>query len=242
MDNSVKITFIICATLVVLISGGYILFSQVNPSSTISVNGMSEVTVIPDNVVIYFYIETEAETAEEAKDLNAEIYDDFLLGLIKEGIDSDEVQTQSYSVNPVYDWDDYREIIGYRAYHRIKIELPVEDSDEIGDIIDAGVDAGALVSYLNFELSIDKQNEYKAQAIEQAAEDARIKAEAMAEGLGKRVGRVISISSSDFDYYPWKFYEVGAGEDVVALKEATTNIQPSEQSVAARVSVTYSII
>jgi predicted transposase YbfD/YdcC len=41
-------------------------------------------------------------------------------------------------------------------------------------VIDSGVDAGALLQYINFELSNDKQNEYKAQALREAGEDAKV--------------------------------------------------------------------
>ena len=110
-------------------------------------------------------------------------------------------------------------------------------------MIDAGVDAGASIGYINFELSQEKQNEYKAQALKQAAEDAKIKAESIAEGLGKSIGSIYSISSSDFDYYPWRIYEATASSEagVAEAKQAATDIQPGEKDITARVSVVFKL-
>ncbi len=111
-----------------------------------------------------------------------------------------------------------------------------------GEVIDAGVDKGAKVSYINFELSIAEQNKYKAQALELATQDAKTKAEAIASGLGKKLGKVVSVSSSDWGYSPWSLYRADVmTESAEEAKSAVTDIQPGEQSVTASVSVVYKI-
>ena len=133
----------------------------------------------------------------------------------------------------------------YKATHSIKVQLDSNKMDDAGTVIDIGVDNGALVSYINFELSLTKQNELKAQALNQATQDARIKAESIASGLGKNLGAVVSVSDSSFDYYPWPIYrnDVAYGTGIAEAKEAiSTNINPGQQEVSARVSVTYKII
>ena len=112
----------------------------------------------------------------------------------------------------------------------------------IGDTIDAGVNAGAGISYINFELSQDLQNRYKAEALKKATYDARVKAEGIASGLRKSLGKVVSVSSSEFKYYPWEVYRnadmaVGAEQ----AKQATTSIAPGEQEISGQVSVVFAL-
>ena len=102
-----------------------------------------------------------------------------------------------------------------------------------------------MLSYINFELSTQKQNEYKAQALEMAGQDARTKAQAIASGLDKRLGKLVSVSTSDFSYQPWNIYSARAdysSGDVAEAKLAATNIQPGSQEVNARINVVYKII
>lgn len=239
MDNSIKITLIVVASVLVLaLIGGWMYF-RVNPSSTITVQGQATIEVQPDLVVTYFNVLNEAGTAEEAKNKNAETVDEVVSSLMNEGFAREEIQTQDFSVQPKYSWSGGQSrIVGYEARHTIKLEISTENIDKIGNVIDAGINAGANVNYINFELSKENQNKYKAEAIKVATEDARTKAEATAEGLGKSVGRVISVSSSEFGYYPWRVLE--AGESLVS-KDVATQIQPSDQEISASVSVIYTI-
>ncbi len=243
MDKSVQITLIIVGAFVVLALIGISLFLGIVPTNTVTGNGEATVEVVPDLVVLYFNVETKADTASETKDENAEIVEEIITALLKERFDRDEIVTQSFSVNPEYDWSNKnREIIGYVAMHRLKVELSTEEVEKIGETIDAAVDAGASISYINFELSQELQNEYKAEALKLAAEDAKIKAESIAEGLDKRLGRIVSTKDSSFNYYPWRLYEVAGGmPSVEDAKQATTDIQPGEQEITARVSVIYKL-
>ncbi len=246
MDKSIKITLIIVSAVIFLSLVGIYSVFQIIPTNTVSANGEAVVKAMPDLVSIYFNIQTSGETAEEAKNKNSEILDEVITELIKQGFDREDITTEDFNVYPEYDWsEDTREIKGYTARHILKLELPIEDYDEIGDAIDAGVDAGALINYINFELTQESQNKYKAKALRLSAEDAQIKAEAIADGLGKKLGRLVSTSSSDFYYTPWRLYEssVEIQETINAdlAKQAVSDIQPGEKEIRARLSVTYKL-
>lgn len=241
MEKSVQITLIIVSAVIVLALIGILAYTQFSTGNTISSSGSSQISVMPDKVGVYFNIETKGETSKEAKDKNAEISDNLITALIKQGFDRDEIQTQNYNIYPEYEWRESQELIGYKSVHSIKLEFSTQDSDKIGEVIDAGVDAGASISYINFELSLEKQNEYKAQALEQATQDARTKAEAIASGLGKSLGRIVSVSDSSFDYYPWRMYDMVGSSNAAEAKQAVTSIQPGNQEINAQVSVVYKI-
>lgn len=246
MDKSVSITLIIVVGILVLAGIGYAIFSSNTiPQNTVTGNGQATIQVTPDLVKVYFSVDTLGATSEEAKNKNSEIVDEFITAILKEGFERKDIQTQGFNIYPEYDYSkpDYvNKIKGYRATHSIVVEMSSDDSDKIGTVIDAGVDAGAGISYINFELSPEKQNQYKADAIKMAAEDAQLKAQALASGLDKEIGELLSVTQSDFGYTPWGIYrsDSGAG-DVAMAKEATTNIQPSDQSVSASVTAVFEL-
>jgi len=241
LETSVKITGIVVVALVVITFVIVSVVMRVMPTETVTANGVAVVDVMPDLVSVNFNVETKGDSAVEAKDANAVVVDSVVDALIGEGFARDEIVTENFNVYEEFDWNrEEKTSIGFKASHAIKVEFSADESDRIGSTVDAGVDNGALLSYINFELSQDLQNEYKAEALKLAAEDAKIKAEAIADGLGAKVGRVVSTSSSDFNYYPRVAYAM-EGDGIVSGAKVETEIQPGEQEVSAYISVTYKL-
>jgi hypothetical protein len=122
----------------------------------------------------------------------------------------------------------------------LKVEITTDETEKIGDIVNSSLNAGASISSVNFELSPEKQNDAKKEAIKIAAEDARLKAEALASGVGKKLGSLVSISNSDFYYSPWNVY-TSSGYGSTDAKEAVMQITPSEQEITASVNAVFKI-
>lgn len=249
MDNSIKIT-LIAATVIVLLGliGSYTVF-QILPtkmdSAKVTTNGISEIIVQPDLISIYFNLETKGATAQESTESNTLIQEKVLTELIKQGFERKEIQTVSFNTYEDYDWSSsIRRSLGFKTTHQLKINLNATDLSKSGEIIDAVSSNGGIVSYINFELTQENQNKYKAQALKEATQDARVKAEAIAQGSGKKIQRIVSISDSGYNYNPWRYYDnfAGASESAVAdTKLALVNIQPSDKTISAYVSVTYQL-
>lgn len=212
--------------------------------NTISATGNSQMSVDPDTVIVYLNIETKNVSADRAKDANTEITNDVLDALEDLGIDKKDIQTQNYQIYPEYDWaTNTQELKGYVVTNSIKVIL--KDFSLVGNVVDESVDNGALVNYISFELSNAKMNEYKTDAISDASKDAKSKAEAIAAGVDKQLGKLVSVSASDYSYQPYYFYErmsdsVG-GVAVSEAKDAAANINPSQLEVSASVTIVYKI-
>lgn len=246
MKQGVQITLIIVSAIVFLaLIGIFTLYPLAADTNTIKGHGESSIKVMPDLVEIYFNIETKANTTKEAAEKNSEITDKLITNLIKEGFERKDIQTQGYNIYEDYEWDDGKRIPkGYIAIHRIKVEMPTTQTDKIGSVIDSGINANATISYINFGLTKESQNKYKAEAIKLAAEDSKLKAEALAEGLDKKLGKLISVQQSEFNYYPWRAYDMvsesgSTSKEIVSQIE--TSIQPSEQEINANVVATFRI-
>ncbi|NPE26682.1 SIMPL domain-containing protein [Methanococcoides sp. SA1] len=243
IDKSVQITGTIAVALIVVTWLIVNTLSGFSPSETITVEGVSSVSVVPDEISVYFSAETLEDSADLAKDKNAVIVANVKTALIDAGFERDDFETSNFNVREEFDWsEDGRDSLGFKATHSIIVRMSSEDEGMIGVAVDAAVDNGALLSYVNFELSQDLENEYKALAMKSAAEDARVKGEAVADGLGARLGKVVSTSSSDFGYRPWLAYsEVAMDGASMKGEEVATNIQVGEQEISSRISVTYKI-
>jgi len=243
MQKSVQITLIIVAGIVFLTIVGYLIFNSMSSQNTVTVQGYSGLNVLPDLAVVYFNVETRGTTSEEATSKNSKIVENLTANLINEGFEKEDIQTQNFNVYPDYVYSgSVRKENGYVVTHSLKVEMPAEQTDKIGKSIDSGISAGAGVSYINFELTSENQNKYKAEAMKLAAEDATIKANSVAEGFGKKAGKLVSVSVNEWGYYPWIVYS-GSGmvSDAKLAREASTTIQPSEQTITASVSAVFKI-
>jgi uncharacterized protein YggE len=245
MENKVNLTAIIVVLLVVIgfLAGLYMvnLFNQ-STDKTITATGSYQSSVMPDSASISVQIQTKNESAQVAKDENDKISKEVLAELVKIGISREDIETENYNTYPEYDWGDGKQtLIGYVVSNSLKVNT--KDFDKVGKIVDASVDAGALVSYINFELSSDLSNQYKISALSNASKDASAKASAIAVGLGGKVGNLVSVSTSDYNYQPYPVYRTMgvAAEDSANLKEVSANVVPNKLDVSATVTAVYAL-
>jgi len=217
----------------------YWLYPRESQERTISVTGNSEMNVQPDRVVVYAQILTRSkDSAEEAKNLNSQITDAVLGALANAGVSKNEIETYGFSLYPEYDWiqDQGQVLKGYVATTTLKVTSA--DFSNAGKIVDAVGDNGGLINSINYELSNEKMNEYKASALAEASKDAKNKAESIATGLGKSLGDIVSVSASEYNYIPYPLYRVEAGTDA---KQIATNLPSAKVQVTATVSVVYKV-
>jgi len=230
---SILITIVLIVILIL-----YFINSKIE-KTTLNVSGTSKIDALADEVSVYVGIETLKDTAELSKSENSVISERVLKELVYSGIDKNEIETSSYNIYPEYNWDNGKqELKGYKTSNILKIKT--KDFGKIGKIVDVSIDNGAtLIQSINFELSQEKQNEIKQEAISKASEDAREKAEATAQGLNAKLGKVKQVSISDYNYRPYPYYLAETSGD---LKQATsTEILPGKLEVNAIVNVVFEL-
>lgn len=233
-----KVTWLIVAAVIVIAVIAYY-----NSGPIVSVQGYSSLDVEPDLVSVNLNIETRADTAQEAQSENKLIADDLINGLVSLGFPRGELKLVNYNVYPEYDWNSASQrITGYVVSQQLIVKT--ENTDEVPAIVDSAINSGALVFYINFEISDDRQKTYKAKALEEASSDAREKAAAIALGQGRRLGRLVSIESQEFNYGPVIYYDKGVAEASggsldESAREAASSITPQDIKVDAQVSVKY---
>ena len=222
---------------VLLLLGVYYFFTS---GAEISANGSSVIKAQPDLMSVSITIESRNPNAQTAQDKVSEISTKLLNELSNLGFETKDIELANYNVYPEYDWNNGKQDLkGYVANQQLTIRL--KDFERVSAVIDTASSSGALVSGINYELSSAKQNEYKAQALNEASEDARVKATSIASGFGKKLGRLVSVQSQDFNYYPYPLYaraDTALGSNAEAQK-AVVGVSPSELDVSASVSATF---
>lgn len=215
-------------------------FEQVDSSDgpTVSVSATGTVTAAPDEAVVRFAVVRTADSAEAAR---AGLAEDVaaVRGAIRDaGVPDDAVETSSFGVFPVYDYDrprdgtGPREPTGYRATHALAVTVPVDDA---GATVDTVVGAGADEVYgVEFTLSDERRADLRSQAVENAVAAARADADAAAGAAGLSVDSVRTITVEDGGSVSPFFARAEAD-----AAGAGTSFDPAPATVRATVRVTY---
>jgi uncharacterized protein YggE len=249
MEKSVQITIIIVVAVLILGFVGINTFKNIVPQKnqgpTISTTGNAVIKATPDLITVYFQIVTKGQTASESSIKNTQIFDRIKTKLVAEGFKESDIKTNSFNTYEDFDWfNGYRRSLGYKTTNSLKVELNASDNQKAGKVIDLVSSENGLISYINFELSQENQNKYKSDALKAAAQDAKSKAQAIAQGSGQKLGSLVSISSSDYYYQPWRLYSnevLDSGSSVTAEAAKAVQIQPDEKDITATITAVYKI-
>jgi uncharacterized protein YggE len=195
-----------------------------------------EVTRVPDIARVSAGVVTQAPTASAAIEQNARQMTSVRAALRRAGIADRDIQTSSISLQPEYRYTEGRtpELTGYRASNEVSVRF--RNIADTGRILDALVAQGA--NQINGPmLSIDKPEQAMDEARAAALRTAQARADMYARALGKRVRRVLSVSEAGLGFQP--------GPRPMAMAErsadASTKIDPGEQSVAVNLTVSFEL-
>jgi len=191
MENIKSSAGIILATIIggsMYLGGQYLDQQDLDPVQ-ISVQGEGKVMANPDIAQVSFGVTTGREKSAEGAMKTLSTKMNAVVAAVKaQGIEDKDVQTQSLSLNPAYDWDDGKRINqGFEA--RQNLSVKIRDLDSIGKVLSAVAAAGSnQIGGVSF--TIDDPEILRAEAREKAIANAKEKARALAKQLGKRVGEL----------------------------------------------------
>lgn len=206
---------------------------------TLTVTGQGSAFVRPDELRISFAVITQGATVGEALSENSRLANRVIEALKREGVEEKDIQTTDFSIFPRYSnerkGDQPPAIVGYTVQNQVRVKTA--DLESAGELIEAGVSAGAnSVSGIQFTAS-DEAGLYD-QAIAKAASDARRKANALAAAAGVRIVRVVSIDlEPSFSQMPRPMY--AARE--MAMADGAPPIEPGEVQSQATVRIVFQI-
>ncbi len=253
IKNSLGIALIIAAVGLAFAAMQFVKVYEkaVDPASfrSFSVSGSGKAIAIPDIAQFSFTVITEggkqvgALQTENTKKVNKAI--EFVAS---KSIDKKDIKTQSYSVQPRYQYFNCPrdggacpppEIVGYTVTQSVLVKI--RDFANIGDLLTGAVQSGAnSVSDLSFTLDdpTTVQNEARAEAIAKA----KAKADSLAKAGGFSLGRLLSLEEGSAGqppmYYAMESAKYGMGEGGGA---PSPTIEPGSQEMNVSVTLKYEI-
>lgn len=209
----------------------------VPPRPQVIVVGEGRVEAAPDMATITVGAQNDAATAAEALAATSTATARILENLSAAGIEPRDIQTDSLSLAPRYDYgrsDGQPTLLGYTASHTVRVR--VRDLATLGAQLDAAVAAGGnRFDGLVFGLQDPGPSEDAART--RAVQDALRKAALYAEAAGLNLGPVVSIVEQSGFAGPEPMFRADA-----ASAAPPVPVAPGEVTTVATVSVTVELL
>ena len=226
--------------------------SSTPPDHEISVSATSSKKVAPDLLLIQVRVATQSTSAKKSVQDNAAIMANLTPKLKALGMKDEDIQTSSYSVDPIYTsyyicdktggscYYDYK-LTGYKTTHILT--LSVKDLTTGGDLIDASSSVGenqTFVDYVSFSLQDETKRSLQKSLLANASIEAKSKAGNIASGMGVTLGNLLSASESSIYNYPTPNYYYEKAGDSISSAPATS-LSSGQVEVSATVSASFEI-
>ena len=232
--------FLIIALLVIL-SLSACVPSNSATQRTLNVNGVGQISLVPDVAYLYIGVHTETNRASNAVSENNTQTNRVIKALKDSGVDAKDISTSNFSIWPIDKYDPMTGMsTGEKSYSVDNtVYVTVRDIGTLGDLLDDAIAAGAnTINSIQFDVA-DKDAALK-QAREAAVKNAQEQAAELSALADVTLGEIQNISFYDSAPYPvYDGYGRGGGGGGAA--EAAVPIQPGEMTLQVTVSLTYSI-
>ncbi len=228
-----KVMFLLVMTLLLVTP----VFANEAPKATlVQVTGNSQKEVAPDVARITLTVNSIHGKLDRAKADNTLAVNRVLAALAQQGVYDDQIKTDTYQVNPIYEYEKDRLPVlkGYRVTQSLDVRTSI---DKVGTVINEATNAGVNeIHSIRFETA--NETESKNEALKDAVRDAMKKAEVIAAALNKRVARVALVNETGVFYQPLLENRM---LKAAAMDGAAPSIPAGKVTVGANVQVTVEL-
>ena len=206
----------------------------------ISVNSSEQVKVDPDMAEVVYSVYSQASDAQTCQTQNGTDLTRVLEILKGLGVEETSIQTSNFGMNPIYDWEDGKNITGYEMTTQVTVsDIAIDGVGALlSDSVDAGVNTIDSVSYLS-----SKYEEAYQEALKKAVASAKVKAQAMAEAGGCKLGGIVNIQEA-YENQAAKYTSRNSTAGMSMTEEASVMdmaVMPGQLEIEANISVEFSI-
>lgn len=223
-----------CATDGVVSAAG----AEAPSNSGISVTGYGEATGSPDIAFVQLGINVSGADVGEAIAESNRVMEAITSALGDAGVDAKDIQTTNFNVWPEERFNPQTgESTGDRIF-RVEntVRVTVRQVDSVGEVIDAGLSAGANQVY-GLSFGIEDTAALEDEARLDAVADARARAEQLAAALGVELGEPIAISEG-FGGQAYPVIERAAAD---GMGGGVPPISEGELTVSKQIAIVYAI-
>jgi uncharacterized protein len=165
---------------------------------TVQVSGTAVVNILPDRALIQLGVQSNGKSPKEVQAKNSAAINQVTKALKTLGIESKDIVTDWYTIEPLYQDYDSLSIKGYRIYNVVAITL--HDVKKTNDVIVGTMQAGAN-QVVNVEFYTSELRKYRDQAREMAMKAAAEKAQALAHAARAETSCVLNINENTSSYF-----------------------------------------
>ena len=205
---------------------------------TMSLSGRGEVRIAPDLAIVTVGVMSSAATAREALDVNTRQMEGVMASLLNASIDSRDIQTSNFMVNPRYDYGQNNaqppKVIGYDVSNNVTVT--VRKLESLGTVMDQVVSAGSnQINGVAFQVS--KPEAATDEARKLAVADALRKANVYTAASGIALGQIVSLTEGGGYQPPVPVFKSMRAEAAAA----DVPVAQGEQLIAVDVNFTWEI-
>ncbi|MBI4328730.1 MAG: SIMPL domain-containing protein [Chloroflexi bacterium] len=212
------------------------------------VNGVGKVALKPDVALLRLGIEIQRDSVEAARNEAAAAMNRVIEALKALGIESRDIQTSFFNIQPVYHYEEVFSPQGGRTNKQVldgyqvtnQLSVRVRALDKVGQAIDGGASAGGdAIRIQGVSFTVQDPEGPQAEARTKAVKDAVSRARSMAEAAGVKLGRLVYLSESGGGSpVPMARAE---GAFALADKAAPTPVEIGELEVTVQVQAVFAL-
>ncbi|WP_299701201.1 SIMPL domain-containing protein [uncultured Pontibacter sp.] len=206
----------------------------------ISVNGIGEVKLPPDEVVISLGVEMREKTLEQARKQTDSKAAAIIAYLRKQGVDAKDIQTSYVNLQPIYSSNQFgkAEPDFYMAQKTMTVVIKKLDKF---DALLSGLYENGVNRIDDIAFRVSNIEKHQVEARKRAVADAKQKANALTNELGAKVGKVYSISEHTPIISPRMDYAKVAMDMEMAQGGGGPSIAGGQVTVTSNVNVSFVI-
>ncbi|MBD1397674.1 SIMPL domain-containing protein [Pontibacter sp. JH31] len=175
----------------------------------ISVNGVGEVKLQPDEVVINLGVEMREKTLDQARKQADNKAAAIIAYLRKQGVDARDIQTSYMNLQPIYMSGEFGKASPDFYMAQKNMVIVIKKLNKFDELLSGLYDNGVnRIDGIHFRVS--DLEKHKVEARKRAVADAKQKANALTSELGAKVGKVYSIHESTMGNGPRPVYAKSA--------------------------------
>lgn len=233
----------------VIAAGGMMAGCGAVPSGTVQVQNVDHqvirvssretIKAVPDMAQIVYSVYSQASDAQTCQTQNGTDLSRVLELLETQGVAETSIQTSSYGLNPIYDWDADKTIAGYEMTTRVQVsDIPMEQVGTLlSESVNAGINSIESVSYLcsNYDKAYEE-------ALQKAIASAQSKARVMAESGGCTLGKIVAIEEHrDSQTAKYNSLEMAGAKLESGAGVADMEVMPGQIEITADIEAEFSI-
>jgi uncharacterized protein YggE len=234
---------LLASVILLLLSATVSWANDASQVARIQVTGEGTADVAPDMAILALTVTREAETARAALDANSAAMNEVLSAMKAEGIESRDLQTSNFSIQPKYFYPPQKptgtreppRIVAYTV--RNSLSVRVRDISAVGKILDIsvtlGVNEGGNIHFTNQDPS-----EAITRARQEAVKNAMDKARTLAGAAGVKLGKLLEISERSSNPRP---APMARAEMAMVSSAGAVPVASGENAYKVTVNVSYAI-